>query len=48
LQFNLSRSFLIDLDYRYTWIQVSNANGTPGFSNIELLFIWRFPGSRYY
>jgi opacity protein-like surface antigen len=48
LQFNLSRSFLVDLDYRYTWIQVSNANGTPGFSNVELLFIWRFPGSRYY
>ena len=48
VQFNFTRSFLIDLDYRYTWVQLSNANGTPAIGAVELLFIWRFPGSRYY
>jgi opacity protein-like surface antigen len=44
VQFSFSRSFAIDADYQYTWIQLSNANGTPGFGAFELLFVWRFPG----
>ena len=47
VQFNFSRSFAVNVDYRYTWIQLSNANGTPGFGGIELLFLWRFPGAHY-
>ncbi len=43
VQANFSRSFAIDLDYQYTWVDVSNATSTPGFGAIELLFVWRFP-----
>jgi opacity protein-like surface antigen len=44
LQVNLNRSFAIDVDYQYTWIDVQHASGTPGFGAVELLFVWRFPG----
>jgi len=44
VQFNFSRTFAVDVDYQYTWIDLSNANGTPGFGSVELLFVWRFPG----
>jgi len=47
VQFNFSRTFAVDVDYQYTWIDLHNANGTPGFGAIELLFVWRFPGSHY-
>ena len=43
LQGNFSRSFAVDLDYQYTWIDLHNTSSTPGFGAIELLFIWRFP-----
>jgi opacity protein-like surface antigen len=43
VEFNFNRTFGIDLDYRYTWINLSNANGTPGFGGVQLLFVWRFP-----
>jgi opacity protein-like surface antigen len=47
VQVNFNRSFAIDLDYRYTWIDISNANGTPGFGSVSLLFVWRFPAYHY-
>jgi len=47
VQCNFSRSFAVNIDYRHTWIQLSNANGTPGFGGVELLFLWRFPGAHY-
>ena len=43
VQANFSRSFAIDLDYQYTWIDLKNTSSTPGFGAIELLFVWRFP-----
>ena len=43
VQANFSRSFAIDVDYQYTWIDLSNTSSTPGFGAVELLFIWRFP-----
>jgi opacity protein-like surface antigen len=43
VQFNFNRQFAVNADYRYTWIDLSNANGTPGFGSVELLFVWRFP-----
>jgi opacity protein-like surface antigen len=42
VQGNFSRSFAVDLDYQYTWIDLNNASSTPGFGAIELLFVWRF------
>jgi len=47
VQVNFTRTFAIDLDYRYTWIDLSNANGTPGFGGVSLMFVWRFPGYHY-
>jgi opacity protein-like surface antigen len=47
LQANFSRSFNMSLAYKYTWINLSNANGTPGFGGIELMFNWRFPAYHY-
>jgi opacity protein-like surface antigen len=47
VQFNFNRAFAVDLDYRYTWIDLSNANGTPGFGGVSLLFVWRFPAYHY-
>ncbi|HMK29765.1 MAG TPA: outer membrane beta-barrel protein [Steroidobacteraceae bacterium] len=44
VQLNFNESFAVNVDYRETWIQLQNANGTPGFGNIEALFIWRFGG----
>ena len=44
LQFNFSRTFAVNVDYRYTWFQLSNASGTPAVGSVELLFIWRIPG----
>ena len=29
IQFNFSRTFAINADYRYTWFQLTNATGTP-------------------
>ena len=43
VQFSFSRSFAVDLDYQYTWVDLSNTNSTPGFGAVELLFVWRFP-----
>ena len=43
VQFNFRRSFAIDLDYQYTWIDLHNTSSTPGFGAVELLFVWRFP-----
>jgi len=43
LMFDATRSFAIDVDYQYTWIDLSNTSSTPGFGAVELLFIWRFP-----
>src|SRR5215831_4396944 len=39
VQVNFTRTFAIDLDYRYTWIDLSNANGTPGFGGVSLMFV---------
>ncbi len=47
VQINFTRSFTINVDYRYTWIDLSNANGTPGIGSIGLMFIWRFPSYHY-
>lgn len=44
IQFNFTRTFAVNVDYQYTWIDLHNANGTSGFGAIELLFVWRFPG----
>jgi opacity protein-like surface antigen len=44
VQFNFSRTFAVDVDYQYTWIDLSNTSSTPGFGAVELLFVWRFPG----
>ena len=41
VQFNFSRAFAVDLDYRYTWIDLQHANGTPGLGTIQLMFVWR-------
>jgi len=43
VEFNFHRTFGIDLDYRYTWIDLNNATGTPGFGGVLLTFVWRFP-----
>ena len=40
-QFNFNRRFAIDLDYKYTWIDLHNTASTPGLGSIELLFLWR-------
>jgi hypothetical protein len=47
VQFNFSRSFAINADYRYTWFQLEHANGTPAIGSVELMFVWRFPGAHY-
>jgi opacity protein-like surface antigen len=47
VQVNFSRSFAIDVDYQYTWIDLSNTSSTPGFGAVELLFVWRFPSYHY-
>lgn len=47
VQFNFSRTFAINVDYRYTWFQLSNASGTPAIGSVELMFVWRFPGYHY-
>jgi len=47
VQFNFSDSFGVNLDYRETWIELQNANKTPGFGSVEALFIFRFGGSEY-
>jgi opacity protein-like surface antigen len=48
VQFNFRRSFAINVDYRYTWFQLTNSTGTPAVGTVELMFVWRFPGSSYY
>jgi opacity protein-like surface antigen len=48
VQFNFNRSFAVNVDYRYTWFQLSNSTGTPAIGSVELMFVWRFPGSHYY
>ena len=47
VQFNVSRQFAVDLDYRYTWIDLQHANGTPGVGTLGLLFVWRVRNSYY-
>ena len=47
LQIDFSRTFAVNVDYRYTWFQLSNATGTPAIGTVELLFVWRFPGSHW-
>jgi len=47
VQFNLRRTFAINVDYRYTWFDLSNATGTPAIGIVELMFVWRFPGYHY-
>ncbi len=47
VQINFTRSFTINVDYRYTWIDLSNTNGTPGFGAVGLMFVWRFPSYSY-
>jgi opacity protein-like surface antigen len=47
VQINFTRSFTVNVDYRYTWIDISNADGTPGFGQIGLIFVWRFPSYHY-
>ena len=47
VQFNFSRTFAINADYRYTWFQLTNATGTPAIGTVELMFVWRFPGYHY-
>jgi opacity protein-like surface antigen len=42
VQASFSRSFAVDLDYQYTWIDLHNTSSTPGFGAVELLFVWRF------
>jgi opacity protein-like surface antigen len=44
VQFNFNRQFAVDVDYRETWVELHNANGTPGFGSIEAMFVWRFTG----
>jgi opacity protein-like surface antigen len=41
VQFNFSEQFAVDADYRETWIQLHNSNGTPAFGSIEVIFIFR-------
>jgi opacity protein-like surface antigen len=43
VQVNFTRTFAVDLDYQYTWIDLNNTTSTPGFGAVELLFVWRFP-----
>ena len=47
LQVDFSHSFAVNVDYRYTWFSLTHANGTPAIGSVELLFIWRFPGSHW-
>jgi len=47
LQIDFSRTFAVNVDYRYTWFQLDHANGTPAVGSVELLFIWRFPGTHW-
>ena len=44
VQYNFSRNFAIDADYKETWIQLHNASGTPGFGSVEVMFIFRLTG----
>ena len=43
VQINFTRTFAVDVDYQYTWIDLNNTSSTPGFGAVELLFVWRFP-----
>jgi opacity protein-like surface antigen len=43
VQINFNRTFAINVDYQYTWIDLNNTKSTPGFGAVELLFVWRFP-----
>jgi len=47
VQFNFSDSLGLNLGYRETWIEIHNANGTPGFGSFEAMFIFRFGGGDY-
>ena len=47
VQLNFTRTFSINVDYRYSWIDLSNANGTPGLGAVGLMFVWRFPSYHY-
>jgi opacity protein-like surface antigen len=47
-QINFNRRFAIDLDYKYTWYDLTNASSSPGIGAVELLFVWRLGPSRYY
>ena len=47
LQFNFSRTFAVNVDYRYTWFELSHSTGTPALGSVELMFVWRFPGYHY-
>ena len=44
VQFNFSRQFAINADYRYTFIKLRNADGATGIGGIGLVFLWRFTG----
>ncbi len=47
VQLNFTRSFTVNVDYRYTWVDLSNTTSTPGFGAIGLMFVWRFPAYHY-
>jgi opacity protein-like surface antigen len=47
VQLNFGEHFGVNVDYRETWIELHNANGTPGFGSVEAMFVWRF-GEGYY
>ena len=47
VQVNFTRSFTINVDYRYTWLDLSNTSSTPGFGGVNLTFVWRFPSYHY-
>jgi opacity protein-like surface antigen len=41
VQFNFSRAFAVNADYKYTVIDLHNASSKPGIGSIELMFLWR-------
>jgi opacity protein-like surface antigen len=43
VQFNFSPGFAIDIDYRYSMIDLHNESSKPGVGVAQLMFIWR-PG----
>ena len=41
VQFNFTKAFAVNADYRYTVIDLDNASSKPGIGAIELMFVWR-------